>query len=772
MNEQPGESDQAPERHAGRIDLAHQADFAIGPIEARPSLRSISGPHGQAKLEPKVMQVLVALSGPVGTVLSRDDLIDRCWNGRVVGDTSINRVISLLRSALREVAGEAVVVENVPTVGYRILLQDRPEVVLTGRADSEEEAEAGFWLQAMDKLSRRGFAIGTLALIGLGLALALFWLRPFGGDRVSEIRVAMLPLAVAEGVDPIYAAGLESELRAELARVGAMEVTASETAKLLLEEGLSPIEIGRRLGVDHIFEGNFGVTAEQAALDLEVIDVESGKRILSEQLRSAPGEAQHLPFRTARSISLALGRPTDASMVSRSVSADDFRLLMLAKGMLLDRGEAQLHGAREILEGITRRNPDYSSGWGALAKAYFLRPVSSAEEFEENHRRALEMAKRALDLRPDAVEGLKITGLLADEAETGLGNLRRAVALDPGDSEAIFWLSIAEKRFLLEGGNPLASARQMVQVDPLWPASWNASTLAAEAGDLELAREFERNILAAAVTPSQKLLARARMARLDGDLSTFLRFVDRAERTATDAERRWGLWGQDRMVRLMLGLPLPEGRLVPRDGTAPLALMRKVDNGELPPRSELAVNGLTGASMWDASQYAFAAAPLYLQFDRHEELLSDYDARFASPAEFAQFAKDTLEPEATLAALGPAIVMAMRRAGRTREAATHLEALEAVHERLENAAPRWLDTVMLELDIAALRGDSARAAELVAQLPEFGWPYAIVRTDPTVLGLLRDDPLYDEIRKSPQVRGVLDPIIYRLTAEREEALDT
>ena len=598
MNEQWGRTVDGVERYSGRIDLAHHGDFAIGPLKVQPSLRSISGPHGAITLEPKVMQVLIALATGAGSILSRDDLINRCWEGRVVGDTSINRVISLLRSAMRETAGEAVVIDNVPKVGYRLLVRDTPEVVEPDSAQGGNEAKAGLLGTVLATVSRRSVLAGGLALAGLCLALVLFWLRPFATDHLPEIRVAMLPLEVAEGVDPIYAAGLESELRAELARVGAMKVTASETARMLRAEGIPPVEIGRRLGVDHVWSGRFAVSAERASLDLELIDVGTGERVHSERLQSAPGTAQHLPFRTARSVSLALGRPTSESTMPQSVSADDFRLLMLANGLLLSRGDGQLHTARELLEGVTERNLEYSSGWGALAKAYFLRPAADAKEFEQNRRRAFDLAERALKLNPDGTEGLKVAGILAQDAETALANLRRAVALDPGDSEAIFWLSIVQKRFLLEGGDPLSSARQMVEVDPLWPASWNASSLAAEAGDLPLAHEFERNILAAAVTPSQKLFARARMARLDADLSGFLDLVDRAERTATDAERRWGLWSQDRMVRLVLDLPLSEGRLVPRDGTAPLAIMRSVDRGNLPPRRMLAENQLAGTQVW------------------------------------------------------------------------------------------------------------------------------------------------------------------------------
>ncbi len=43
------------------------------------------------------MQVLVCLVRARGAVVSRDELIRRCWGGPVVGEDSINRCIQKIR---------------------------------------------------------------------------------------------------------------------------------------------------------------------------------------------------------------------------------------------------------------------------------------------------------------------------------------------------------------------------------------------------------------------------------------------------------------------------------------------------------------------------------------------------------------------------------------------------------------------------------------------------------------------------------------------------
>lgn len=68
------------------------------------------------------MQVLVALVEADGAVLSRDDLIQRCWEGRVVSEDAINRCIGQLRRLAKSGDEPCFTIECIPRVGYRLLV--------------------------------------------------------------------------------------------------------------------------------------------------------------------------------------------------------------------------------------------------------------------------------------------------------------------------------------------------------------------------------------------------------------------------------------------------------------------------------------------------------------------------------------------------------------------------------------------------------------------------------------------------------------------------
>src|SRR5688572_15548736 len=95
--------------HLTSITLAREPAFRLGAVEVRPSTREVvDGAHGREVLEPRVMQVLVVLAKADGEVVARDDLMTLCWEGRVVGDDALNRVIGKIRRlATRPEAGFA-----------------------------------------------------------------------------------------------------------------------------------------------------------------------------------------------------------------------------------------------------------------------------------------------------------------------------------------------------------------------------------------------------------------------------------------------------------------------------------------------------------------------------------------------------------------------------------------------------------------------------------------------------------------------------------------
>jgi DNA-binding winged helix-turn-helix (wHTH) protein len=110
-----------------RIDLARVEDFGLGCARIRPSLLEIGAGDRTEVVEPRVMQMLVALHRANGAPVSREDLIADCWGGLAVSDDAITQCVSKLRRSLAAVPG--VQVASVPRVGYRLACEETGKAV-------------------------------------------------------------------------------------------------------------------------------------------------------------------------------------------------------------------------------------------------------------------------------------------------------------------------------------------------------------------------------------------------------------------------------------------------------------------------------------------------------------------------------------------------------------------------------------------------------------------------------------------------------------------
>lgn len=144
-----------------QVDLAHESSFRLAGIEVIPSTRELLADGGVREvIEPRVMQVLVVLARAAGATVSRDDLVRSCWEGRVVGDDAINRVISRLRRVADGIGARAFRIETITKVGYRLILTDPVET--TGAEANQRPVPTA------PGIDRRWVIGGASALVAIG----------------------------------------------------------------------------------------------------------------------------------------------------------------------------------------------------------------------------------------------------------------------------------------------------------------------------------------------------------------------------------------------------------------------------------------------------------------------------------------------------------------------------------------------------------------------------------------------------------------------------
>lgn len=378
------------------IDLAKEAEFELAGVRVRPALRQIEARIVSETLEPRVMQVLVALARRRDEVVTRDDLITSCWEGRVVGEDAINRCISKVRR-LGELHG-AFRLETIPRVGYRLTVIGEDAGATRARGDAP-----------------------SLAVL------------PFTNRST-------LP------EDEVFADGMVEDIIAALSQGVFVRVLGSiVTAQFKNAQVTDLAAVGRQLGVRYLLEGNVRRAGENLRVTTQLLEAETGavawsgrfdrplsdlaalqEELVIEVAGVLDAQVQMLETRKA------LQKPHDLTAWEAVIrSTAEFRS---PDSMAPLRA---LEAARRAVEIA----PDYAPGLAQLAAAsgilyFYVSPDDDAEV-----RRIRDLADRALNLAPDdpftlgTAGGALTTIGLAEEA---LVPLRRALEKSPGVGGAHF----------------------------------------------------------------------------------------------------------------------------------------------------------------------------------------------------------------------------------------------------------------------------------------------------------------------------------------------
>src|SRR6185436_20430221 len=86
-----------------------------------PSLNRVTSRGQTVQVEPKIMQVLVALAERPGEVVTRDELMARVWAGVFVSDDALHRAIRELRRLFDDDSERPAVIETIRKRGYRLI---------------------------------------------------------------------------------------------------------------------------------------------------------------------------------------------------------------------------------------------------------------------------------------------------------------------------------------------------------------------------------------------------------------------------------------------------------------------------------------------------------------------------------------------------------------------------------------------------------------------------------------------------------------------------
>jgi adenylate cyclase len=344
------------------------------------------------------MQVLVALAGHRGQVVSRDDLILSCWGGRAVSEDAIQRCIQ----AIRRLAG----------------------------------AHGGF---SVTTVTRVGYRLDEAA--GPDVAMA-----PVRGEQPGrKASICVLPFANMSGdaEQEYFSDGISEDIITDLCKVAALSVVPRNSAFRFKGTHVDLATVTRELKVSHVLQGSVRKAEGRVRISAQLIDAETGQHLWAERWDRDLTNIFALQDEISEAVVSALKLkllPEERKAIERrgTTSADAYNLYLMARQYRAAGNEGDPRREEAIIR-LTRRatriDPTYAHAWALMALSQSFLHFN----YKKGKDDGLAAAERALSLDPDLAAARVVKALhLTNKArhEEAFAELEIALQLDPESWDA------------------------------------------------------------------------------------------------------------------------------------------------------------------------------------------------------------------------------------------------------------------------------------------------------------------------------------------------
>jgi TolB-like protein/DNA-binding winged helix-turn-helix (wHTH) protein len=423
---------------------------------------------GEISLRPKTYAVLLHLVNNEGRLVSKEELFAAVWPNVAVTDDALVQSIAELRRAFGE--DGARFIRTVPRRGYRFEAEtaladanERPpesiQLSLPATSDAAPSLAAAVVAHtpATPSPGRRVilyamFAIAALLVAGGWWAGSNLWSREdqvalVASRTTSRPAIAVLPLVHQKGdtAREYFADGLTQDIINGLGRFSELTVMSWNAVFPYKGRPASPGQVARDLAVDYQVEGSVLQIGERVRVTSQLVGAD-GRVLWSARFDEALADIFILQRKIAAELAGALAiRLTQIEqrkvLAKPTESLEAYDYVLRARPALQGLTRAGNLEARTLLRRAIQIDPNYATGYAALAEAHYNAvSMGWAESPVEFLQRAAEMANRALSLDASEVRAHVVLGrihIFYRQYEQARMALERAIALNPNDANAL-----------------------------------------------------------------------------------------------------------------------------------------------------------------------------------------------------------------------------------------------------------------------------------------------------------------------------------------------
>jgi adenylate cyclase len=359
---------------------------------------------------PQVFDLLDYLLRNRERVVSKDELISKIWNGRVISDSALTTRINAVRSAIADNGKVQRLVKTLPRKGFRFV----------GAVDEEQE----------DCMLPAGDHSNTRQLI-----------LP---DKPS---IAVLPFIELHEADESHISdGFTEDIITELSRFSELFVIARNSSFRYKGKGLDARLIGRELGVRYLLEGSIRRQDQRVRITAQLVDTTTFTHRWAERYDRNIGDIFAVQDELARAIATVLVAHVNRAEAERTLlkppaswQAYDYytRGADILASYWSTVKATDLHESRRLLNESLSLDPAFARSYSSLSTTYVIawrnrldRDYLSPAALDRAH----ELANRAVQLNPNLPHAHASLGAILAwkrQHDAAVAEFEKAIALNP-----------------------------------------------------------------------------------------------------------------------------------------------------------------------------------------------------------------------------------------------------------------------------------------------------------------------------------------------------
>jgi len=425
-------------------DLTADSPRRIGDWLADPAANRIDRDGVTVRIEPKAMEVLMALADRAGCVIGREELLQTVWPGVVVGDEALTQAVIKLRKALGDNPRAPSYIETISKRGYRLIAP-------VGGVDGPAPASPPASPAPAPARRRRLPAPSALIAILIAVAAAGFAVRsavqpsriaapddPAVDRDGASVTVAVAPFeSLGSAPDQAYLArGISNDLLTDLARLPGLRLIRGSGAP----SGRPPAQ-----GARYVVSGSVQRAADTLRINVHLTDTQTNQQLWSERFERPFADLFAVQDELTRKVCEMLpgrleaaARQQRAKAYTRSLEAYD--QFLRGQSLFLVRQPADNEQARAFYMRAIERDPRFARAYAGLAMTYAMDyRLQPSARGSQALARAAQLAESARQIDPDIPEVHWAIGFVHTQGRhhaLAIDSLQRAIELNRSYADA------------------------------------------------------------------------------------------------------------------------------------------------------------------------------------------------------------------------------------------------------------------------------------------------------------------------------------------------